>query len=394
MSGHYYYESNKNSVGFHRNNNEIRYSENNPYRNNYNSYSQNNQGTARRNNNEIRYSENNPYRNNYNSHSQNNQGIARRNNNGLPPRFSYNERNRGYSNEQSSSYHNYSGRFNNDQSLSRRSNNFTIYRRNEQDFSRGGRRPGPYDTISRSRQSSINYTTRNVRVRPSTDILAGLDESPSENCDWSIYWNHQQISSWNAAAQDPSLLKSNPPPKEKAYGVVESKEEKKISTTSSTSSEKKNIWVTQNEFTPLNSVAIRPHSPLPFELLDEDNNKMVARNNKGKSRASRDRYQEEDLKNANDDTNNYKGISFSPPFPIIPASSVTNEKPTILPDIDRIFEDDSRSAAQTFENLRKIAKTLWNDFTDVPLDLASEQDVNPEEYLKVNRKIKRKFRGF
>jgi len=115
-------------------------------------------------------------------------------------------------------------------------------------------------------------------------------------------------------------------------------------------------------------------------LDKEVNNKKIY--NKERFKTPQDQcYDEEFLNNEEDD---YKGKSFLPPYPIVPASSDI-EQP-MSPDIGRIFENDSRSSAQSFENLSKIARTLWSDREDVPLDLASKQDVNPEEYLRLNGK--------
>jgi hypothetical protein len=270
-------------------------------------------------------------------------------------------------------------------------NNFSTDDQSNQRYPRSSylnNRHSPYDgnncrnQSSKSRniypESSVHEEQENPRpvsFQPSNEYLGGWEE---EN-------NNEPIEKGNrkVAAGDFSSLKLNP--SIKASGVFKGKETKP-STDSSTmkaADDDEVDWVFSdtNQFTSSSSAAIRPQSPMLYEFMDkEDDNKKVSRNNKGKFKAPQDQYYEEEFPNNRED--DYKGISFHPPFPIVPVSSDI-EQP-ICPDIGRIFENDSRSSAQSFENLSKLARSLWDNETDVPLDLASKQDVNPEEYLRLN----------
>ncbi|GET02004.1 NFX1-type zinc finger-containing protein 1 [Rhizophagus clarus] len=229
-----------------------------------------------------------------------------------------------------------------------------------------------YRTIqNRPYGSHIGSPTREEQENPrssSSDYLACWGESPSENCGESIEERKHKV-----AAGDPFPLKLNP--SKEAPGVFKGRETKP---NTDGYNDDEVDWVISDQFASSSSPAIRPQTP-PFYLLDKEvENKKVPRNNRERFKISQDQCYEEEFPNNGED--NYKGISFPPPYPIVPVSPDI-EQP-MFPDIGRIFENDSRSSAQSFENLSKIAKTLWSDSTDVPLDLASKQDVNPDEYLR------------
>jgi len=246
------------------------------------------------------------------------------------------------------------------QTSPRPTNNF-----DDQDHRNGYRysyRPTPYDNRTRQNTKSHNFrfgsSTHEERENPhpsssraSDNILAGWDESPSDN--WAI---RDQTSN-------------------------SSKEGTKPSTENTKANDDDEIdWITSDQPTPSNSVAFRALSPPLYDyFLDEVNNKKV-NNNKEKFKAKQDQYYDEESQNNGED--DYKGKSFLPPYPIVPVSSDFEQ--STYSDIGRIFENDSRSSAQSFDNLSRLARSLWNVRTDVPLDLASKQDVNPEEYLKLN----------
>ncbi|RIA87441.1 hypothetical protein C1645_740114 [Glomus cerebriforme] len=338
-------------------------------------------------NNKVRYLNSNSDRNNYYHYSQNDQGTTYRNDNGLTSHRSYNEQSHGYFNNDQDSYRNYSDNKN----LSCQRNNFDGSPHSQQDYENQViSHTNSYDTRSQNRQSNINCTIRAGRMAkenvctsfkvsdaPVDDILSSWGEPPSEICDWSTK-TRQLIGNWNAASQDPSLLKGATQPDDDEIEWVISQNDFTTSDSPVSDNDEVEWVVSHNEFISSNLASTRPHTPLLFELLDEDNKKNVDRNNE---RNSRDQNHEENFFD-DDDKNNYKGINFLPPLPIVPVSTIN--RPTSLPNIDRIFENDSLSSIQSFENLSKLAKSIWNDFASVPLDWANEQDVNLEEYLKVN----------
>ncbi|PKC05407.1 hypothetical protein RhiirA5_485610 [Rhizophagus irregularis] len=304
-------------------------------------------------NHESRYSNNsNNFGDNYNN--------SPRHNRSSPPRRGHNGQSRGYSSTDQ-------GYLN---SSPRPSNNCDSQdNRNLNNRSNARAACSPYNRNSQSSRSRNSHTGSSAREerenpRPSSfqdpdDFLGGWGEPQMENCGESI-----EERKYKAAVRDPPFLKLNP-----------SKEASRVPSTDDDEVD----WVI-SEPIPSNSVTIRTQSPPPYFFSENEvNNKKVSRNNnKGKSKASQDQCYEEKFPNNGED--DYKGKSFPPPYPIVPVSpDIEQHLPT-----DRIFENDSRSSAQSFDNLCKIAKTLWSDSTDVPLDLASKQDVNPDEYLRLN----------
>ncbi|CAI2178295.1 2586_t:CDS:2, partial [Funneliformis geosporum] len=228
---------------------------------------------------------------------------------------------------------------------------------------------------------------------PMTEELGGWDSQPID------VMSNRQTNRWEAAAADPSLLmtKIESNPLKKASEDVEVKDTN-ICSASSTSTEviksaeqtddDEVDWViSSNELISPKLETDRPHSPR-FDLLDqEENKKRNTWNNKGKY-WGRPRRNEEILKDEGYD--GFEGVSFPPPYPICPVSSATDlkppERPKVAKMVAKIFENDSRSSAQSFEKLAQLSKELWSGCTDVPLDWASATDI--EEYLNVKEENK------
>ncbi|CAG8559317.1 178_t:CDS:2, partial [Funneliformis caledonium] len=218
---------------------------------------------------------------------------------------------------------------------------------------------------------------------PMTEDLGGWDSQPNN------VEPNQQISRWEAAAADPSLLMTKIESNllKKASEAVGEKDAK-ICNASSTSTEAMKAveqtdddevdWVISSKEIISPKLEIdRPQSPR-FDLLDKEDNNKRNTWNRGKH-WGRSRHNEEILKDG------FEGMSFPPPYPICPVSSATDlkppERPKVAKMVAKIFENDSRSSAQSFEKLAELSKELWSGCTDVPLDWASATDI--EEYLNV-----------
>jgi hypothetical protein len=242
---------------------------------------------------------------------------------------------------------------------------------------RRANRTAPYDTVSRSRQSSVRPQSR---VRPPS-FLSGWDS------------NEDQVNVPQANVPQVNVPQVNVPTvSNPTYKLNPSRDDEKGTKSSSSSAEKTKVseqaddveWVISDQTSSNSVVSGRPLSPVwvdldYFDKKDDDNK----RDYKGKSKSSRPPVRHyEVIKSPEDDDNDYKGVSFCPPFPMAPVSS-TSDFPKERPKVSRIFENDSRSSAQSFEQLALLSKTMWSKSTDVPLNLAAEHDINPDKLAMV-----------